>query len=75
MRSATPGITSSLVSSVDPAGDQVGHRAAFARALQNFVDDIGDGFGMIELQALRLVLARKLGRDIDRQPFHFRRRQ
>ena len=53
-------------------GNEVGHRAAFARAFQDLVDDIGDGLWVIERQALRLVLSRKLGGDIDRQPFHFR---
>ena len=41
------------------------------RSFEDLIDDEGHGFGVAELQALRLVLPRKLGRHIDGEPLHF----
>ena len=55
--------------------DEIGDRAPVARALENFIADIGNGFGVVELEAARAALAGQFGGAEDEQPLGFRRRQ
>ena len=75
MSCATPGITSSLVEDGRAERDQLGHRAALARALEDLVRDDGGGLRVVELQALGPSFPRQLGRRVDGQPFQFGRCQ